>query len=811
MAEAAETQGTPTAPRRRWLRRTATALLATAPVLGGVIAPAAPATAAAHTAPSTGGEGSGSRTAEVSINTLTPNAPDDDDTLSVTGTLTNKGSSPITTGKVGLHVGPTLDSRSDIDQAAERKGYIPAADGRQAGGAKYTEKIGQIAPGASRSFSLKIPVDKLGLGKDGVYQLGVLLTGKTRARPYEQPLGIERSFLPWKTADAQNKTKLSYMWPLVTSTHMTAQTESDKQQTPIFRDDRLAREIAPGGRLQQMVTLGKDLPVTWVLDPDLLATVEAMTKRYLVETGDGGTKEGKGQAYARKFLEDLQDSVKGEEVVALPFADPDLASLAHNGKSVPGALSHLRPATSLASDTVQTILHTRPRTDFAWPKEGAVDSSIVDVATSAGAHNVIARSDSLRDTALSYSPTSARPVGGGTTALAADAGLSRAFEGDLSEPGQSSKAVQKFLADTQALTDQVPTKQRDIVVAPQRMPTAAQAQAMAAALSALNTNGHWTEGSDLSDAAKAKPDPNASRQVPSPASYPSSLRKQELPRSAYEELRHTKGTLEYFQGILTLDYRVITPFGTAMDRAVSNSWRGHPRSAEQFRQSVQSYLTGLTKKVHLIQKSPITLSGRSATIPVTVQNNLVQGVDGLELRLQSSRRIGLDVGEAKQVRVDGGHSQSVKFDTTANANGRSYVTAQLYTKDGRPYGKPMRFQVNVTSITGTVLLVIAGGILLVVLAGVRMYTQRKRRGNPAPDPDAPLEPAGGGTSDEGVDDKGDGGSETGGGQDGTDRDGTGWDNGGKDTKDPDAGGSAHQDDTGGESTGPSSPGEKVER
>ena len=53
------------------------------------------------------------------------------------------------------------------------------------------------------------------------------------------------------------------MWPLISSTHLTAETGSDAQQTPVFRDDDLAAEIAPGGRLQQMVALGKNLPVTF--------------------------------------------------------------------------------------------------------------------------------------------------------------------------------------------------------------------------------------------------------------------------------------------------------------------------------------------------------------------------------------------------------------------------------------------------------------------------------------------------------------------------------------------------------------------
>jgi hypothetical protein len=38
----------------------------------------------------------------------------------------------------------------------------------------------------------------------------------------------------------------------------------------------------------------------------------------------------------------------------------------------------------------------------------------------------------------------------------------------------------------------------------------------------------------------------------------------------------------------------------------------------------------------------------------------------------------------------------------------------------------MNFTVKVSEITPTVMLVIAGGVLLLVLAGVRMYSQRKR-------------------------------------------------------------------------------------
>ncbi|WP_258052709.1 DUF6049 family protein [Streptomyces sp. Ru73] len=780
-------------PRGRWLRRAA-ALVAGAPLLAGLLQ--VPAAQEAHAAPS------GSRTVDVDIDSLSPPAAGkDDDAVTVTGSITNEGRTTITDGHIGLRRGPVLNNRSSIDDVARRTGYSASLDGQEVGG--KTEKIKKLAPGVSQSFSLRVPVKKLHLSKDGVYQLGVSFSGRSQGAPYQQVLGIERTFLPWQEAEASKKTKLTYMWPLISKTHLTAETEGDEQQTPIFRDDKLAAEIAPGGRLQQLVALGKDLPVTFVVDPDLLATVDAMTGRYKVEGPHGTTRPGRNQEVAKQWLSDLEQAIQAHEVVALPFGDPDIASLAHKGRIVPSALSHLGPATDLASKTVETVLPgVKARTDFAWPVDGAVDSSVVDVATSAGAHHVIARSDSMRER-LSYTPTSARPIGGGNTAVVADAGLSTAFTGDLSKAGAANLAVQNFLAQSLMVNLQDPSRQRSIVVAPQRMPTASQAQAMAKAVRALDDSG-WAEAQDLSDAAKAKPDPNATRQVPGVASYPSSLRKQELPAAAFRQAQETRTALDDFKVILAEPWRVETPFGNAIMRMISTEWRGDAKGATAFRKSVRSYLDGLTTKVHLIQKSDATLSGRSATIPVTVQNNLVRGVKGMTLRLTSSQPNRLDVGEPQTIDVEGGHSQSFKFDTTANANGPVQVTAQLFTADGKRYGRAMTFEVNVTEITATVMLVIAGGVLLLVLAGVRIYLQRKRA--------AAREDDGGADGGTGTDDGG-AGSDDG---DGTpDRDGTGHDGTGQDGRPAGDGGSGQPGDpgpdTGSENTDASGSGEKVDR
>ncbi|CAM5459262.1 hypothetical protein GCM10010222_57510 [Streptomyces tanashiensis] len=721
MAEAADIQGTGPSPARRWLRRTIT-LAVGAPLLAGLLqAPlvASPAAAAE--------DGTGSRTVDVSLDTLAPSTPVEGDTVTVTGTVTNKGKKAVTDATVNLRVGPRMTSRSEIEQVTGRTGFRDDSDPAPLADAP-TVKIPRLGAGLSTDFSLSVPVSELGLDEEGVYQLGVSLTGQTSDRQYDRVLGIERTFLPYQPEATEKKTQVTYLWPLIASAHVSAQTATDDQQTPVFEDDALAAELRPGGRLDQMVSLGKDLPVTWVVDPDLLASVDAMANGYRVKDGDRDVP-GRNQAVAERWLDALEKAVQGHKVVALPFADPDLASLAHRGKDVPGSLGHLQSATALAGMTVETVLHVPASTDFSWPADGAVDPSIVAVATSAGADKVIARSDSVRDD-LPYTATAARPLGNGsTTAVVSDALLSTAFEGDMVRAENSTLAVQEFLAQSLAITLEQPEDQRSIVVAPQRMPSVAQAQSMATALEGLSGR-RWTQPSDLLAAAAAKPDPDASTAVPSSSRYPKKLRDRELPVQAFRDMKTTRDELDDFKVILTQPERVVTPFGNAINREMSTSWRGEARAAAIYRNNVLDYLQTLTKGVQLVDKSDLTLSGRSATIPVTVQNKLLQGVEHLKLRLTSGNKNRLELNGERYaelpVKVGGGHSQSVKFNASANVNGQVPMTAQLYTEDGTPYGQPMNFTVRVSEITPTVMLVIAGGVLLLVLAGVRMYSQRKR-------------------------------------------------------------------------------------
>lgn len=724
MGEAAQSPGRPPSRVRR---RTARVL---ALVTGGALLSGLLQAAVAPTAQAAGP--SGSRTVTVTVDHLTPRIPAKGATVTVSGEVTNNGKSTITDAHVGLRTrfdGP-LKTRSALKSAASRTGYSYAQDGGEVD--DHTAEVQDLPAGGKAPFSISVPVSALDFTDAGVYQLGVALEGSTPSESTEQVLGIKRTFLPWYGEDdatGTKQTKIAYLWPLTDRSHIAPRGDTDSQRSPIFLDDDLATELAPGGRLRTMVDLARNLQVTWVIDPDLLATVEFMTKGYRV-VGPGGdvtkTTAGTGTDLARQWLKDLRLAVAGDQVIALPFGDTDLASLAHQGQKVAGTTGYLKTGSALGLSTVETILGGTPTADVAWPVDGAIDPSIVSVARAGGARQIIARSDTFHESeGLEYTPNAARPIGKSMTAVVSDATLSTAFSGTMADPQSINLAVQGFIAQTLMITLESPEKQRSVVVAPQRMPTVAQAQAMAEAIHETST-ATWAVPVYFDEAASAHPDARANGSVPSAKAYPAKLRKQETSVAAFQQIQTTQRNLNNFVVILTRQDRVTVPFGNAVLRSMSTSWRGNTTGADEYRNAIGFYLTDLISAVHIIDKTTLTLSGRSGTIPITVKNELSQPVN-VVLKLTSTANIRLEVKNAEQpITIEGGHTRTLKFETKASANGTVTVVAGLYTVDNQLYGRSTDFDVHINKVTDLVMLVIGAGLLLLVLAGVRIYRQRKR-------------------------------------------------------------------------------------
>ncbi|MER5861745.1 DUF6049 family protein [Kitasatospora sp. NPDC002040] len=689
--------------------------------------------------------------ATVAIDSVVPMVAVPGGTVTVTGVVTNTGRGELKDVSAGIRQpsgGRPLSTRSSLDQVA-RRGDPASADGTSIGSSR--KGVGNLAAGQSSPFTVQVPVADLKLGKSGAYELAVDVAGGTPDDDSSQTLGIARTFLPYRNEAIGHPTQLAVVWPITHTPELVAQTLQDNDRVPVLRDDSLATELATGGRLNQLVQTGREVPgLTWVIDPDLLDTVFAMTKPYRVQkpgtsgepAKESNTVAGTGGDAATEWLKQLKTAVTGagSQVVALPYADPDLASIAHNGAGLEGMAAALRKAGTAGEVTAEGRLSTDARSDVAWPYQGFLDQQIAATARAAGENLVLTSSASLPDNSLNYTPNAARPIGNGQTAVVGDAILSDLFQADLGSPQARTAAVQRFLGESLAINRQLPDTPRTLMVLPPRALSAASATALAEAVN-LAQQGGWVKLVNLQTVVSAAADPEANTSVPGPGDYPQRLRAGELSAESLGQVMAIQSKLDQLLSILTQPQRVRGPFSAAMVRSMSTGWRDQEPAGVTYRTGVQDYLGSLIGAVKLPAKSVVTLAGDSGTVLVSVKNDLNQAVGNLRLELVSSQPNRLNVAGRQEVVLEAVTSQTLKFSARAQNNGPVAMTAQLRTSNGQQYGAPVVFTVEVTSVTSGVLYVIGGGVVLILLAAVRFtFQRRKQAAEPAEQPDG--EPGG---------------------------------------------------------------------
>ncbi|MER5356253.1 DUF6049 family protein [Kitasatospora sp. NPDC002551] len=752
--------GRPGRVLRRAARRlagAAGAALVLATALPGLpAASAAPAGKAAQTDSTVTAEYPVSMTIE-SVNkpVATPNG-----IVTVSGHVTNGGKSVLKSAHATVRkpwAGKPLTTRSELAGVAART-TPQGADGISLDSPQYA--LNELGPGQSQPYTLSVAVADLQLSTEGVYELAVDVWGSTTDNQRDRPLGIARTFLPYDPNPSEAQpSKVTTLWPLTHAPVLVAQTLSDNDQTaPVLRDDSLAAEFAPGGRLYALVETGATLTgLTWVVDPDLLDTAFAMAKpNYRVQkpgtSGDAAKEEntvaGTGTAAATAWLEKLRDAVAkpGSQVVALPYADPDLASIAHNAAELEGIDAALGKAATAGRLTVEGRLSVDTRADVAWPYQGHLDQRIASVAQRAGAGLVLVNGASMPESdALKYTPTATRPIGNGQTAVVADQTVSSLFEQDLATPQDQTLALQRFLAETLVISRQEPQHPRGLLVMPPRELTAGTAKVLAGALQTAQ-DGKWVEPVKLDGLAQMPADPKASTAVPAAADYPARVRDSELPAADLTATTRIQAKLDTLMRVLTLPQRVRGPFSAAMVRSLSTEWRAEAPAGSEYRAGVEEYLDELTGAVKVPPKRVITFAGDTGVLQVSVRNDLTQTVTNLKLVLSPSQPNRLRVElPAEELVLPAAQSVTLRFPAEAKNNGTVNMTAQLYTTgpDPKPYGAPVVFRVEVTSVTNGVLYVFGGGLVLLLLAALRFLRQRKRRVAHDDEGDAPLAPADG--------------------------------------------------------------------
>lgn len=600
---------------------------------------------------------------------------------------------------VQLEVGTTpYVSRSLLADAASDAGDVITSPVPGA-----VDRVGAV-PAGSAAFSIRVSTNALPVVATGVYPLRLRVTAERDG--VTVTVATLETFLPWSPRhEGVRATRVLWVWPLVDRPRRDA--------TGAFVDDELAAEVAPGGRLSRLVDAARTRQVAWFVDPALLADVAALTRPYRLVGDPGRTQPPDPDAH--RWLTDVAEATATGDLLALPYADPDLVGLLQAGRR--GLLHDARVSGSVA---LVAALGRAARDDLAWPADGFADQSTLAALPESGFGGVLLDGAAVPVTELPAWTPSGRVdlVDGALPALLTDPLLDDVVDDPGHGRGALLLARQAFLAQSLLLTVELPSDPRLTVVAPDRRwdpdPT------WPALLLDAAEHATWLRPVTLDQALRRDP-PAVQREDPQ---LPTAVSDYTVAPSLVDEAAAAHLQLARFRAILT-DGAPATAMNQALLGTVSTAWRYVPEVAQVQLGATQDELDAQRGKVRIVTQHA-TLSAESAPLPVTIRNQLDQPVR-VRLDVRSSDPLRLHVTSPTElITIKPASSLSVSVQLHAVTTGRSDVLATLLTRGREVYSPPVVIPVDVRAYGRVALIVfgLAAGLLL--LAAGRRVVRRVR-------------------------------------------------------------------------------------
>jgi hypothetical protein len=486
---------------------------------------------------------------------------------------------------------------------------------------------------------------------------------------------------------------------------------------------------------------GEPVPVTYAVDPDLLHTVEAMTRPHRMRV-EGRSTERPASPDAARWLAELRVAAAAGSVLALPYGDPDVTALSRTDSPVKDDVELLD---RLGTSETRRVLEGAPLVEVAWPPPGpaagVVDPLVAGTDTALLLDEQVLVTDPSQDrtpSARTTLPSTLEPV----TAVVADDTLSRLLEaGPVSQDWQGARlAEQRWLAETAIIAAERPGESRTLVVAPDRR--ADLDPALTAGALADTGRLPWLCGVSLEAVATGQERcatlPDA--QGPAAADESAVLRttvpdSTALSASFVREVAQVRSEADQFteQVLVDSDRAKDTKARLlrARGRAASTAWRSSPTAGRQMLQLLQEDVAALRSRITLVGGTT-TLTGRAGTVQLSVSNGLDQPINvGVRLDPTSAARLTSE-DTALQV-VPGRESQPVNVRVEARTSGRFTARAGLVDASGRPFGSTVEITIRSTEY-GRVALAITGVAAAVLLVGAGARLTRQALGRPSADP-----------------------------------------------------------------------------
>lgn len=615
--------------------------------------------------------------------------------LRIRGQVINQSGSTYQRVSVRLLFNSTpMTSRGQLDGYADGKGPEPVRTG------PVRSITASLPADGQHDWTLSLPVRQMGLSTFGVYPISVEVYNGAGV-----VLGRQHTLVTYYSKSAQiAKTKIAWVWPIIDQPH--------RADDDTFVDGNLERQFS-GGRLANLVSAAAhtSTPVSWLIDPGLVDDAARMASEdgYTIKSSKDSVHRYSNVA-ARSWLTSLQSAIGSEQVIATPYADPDVMSLAQH--HLPG---DIKSATDAGMSSLNAAGVTGATTAVSAPPDGLATQSTLAALAASGSRTVLLSSAILPDPqAQTYTPdplVKKNVAGDPMNLIAYDDTLYKVLDTDTSEPGATVLAEQRFLAETAMITGEKPYDPRTIVVTPPRRwdpsPTFAKA-----VLSDTAT-APWLRPVTLNKVESVKP---VSRTFQPPKNTSG------LGKTYLRQLHELSGRINRFTSILRPQK---SAYSLGVPRVESSAWDGRSTRGKALRQRLDAALEKDVAKVRVLNDG-ITLVGKSARIPITISNDLSDKTIVVTLHAYSSNETRLRIDDVdRTLTLAPGHKDQVNLNMKAAANGPANVSLDLLTPGRLTFGPTHVLRVNATGYGRTALL-ITGVSLAVLFLGIGIRVVRRR-------------------------------------------------------------------------------------
>ncbi|MGB6182583.1 MAG: glycoprotein [Rhodococcus sp. (in: high G+C Gram-positive bacteria)] len=725
---------------------------------------------------------------EVTPTTVSTSSPP---VLTVRGTVTNVGDRPVSEISVRLQRAPAIRSSPELRTTI-------TADQDRFDTVGPFETLGENLPdgtlkrGASLPFELSLPLRSvteasLDLDRPGIYPVMVNVNGTPtygqQARLDDAAFLLPVSGIPANRGvpdpAAANATPLppdtsrpvatTLLWPLADRPHLTAGQPGTVDEPVRLNDDELASSLSAGGRLEGLVsslefatgptvdTEGALASSTCIaVDPDLLITVSAMTRNYLVVDDPahpfGPARPGSGTAAAASWLDRVRALASTMCVTALPFAQTDLAAVSAIADPI-----LTNAAIGTPSDVVDTILDVTSRRDVVWPDSGALDADTAATISASGRTATLLAHDAVNTAGNPDTVTVAGTNTGATPLRAAlfDTEVSAALAaiGDAPSTPSTTPSDQRFDIEVDSRTARVQdalgalyfealtvtdgTPRSLTVVPPQTWtPDRDEASAVLGTISGLLRGGLATPRT-LSDLISVTPPLE-----PATLDYPDAATRDGAPSDVVDIAREESGRISALSSALIDDPRAaitpalfVAPLREDLLRAMSTSERrgtGRDDAGVLARRRAANVTAGVDRlygSVTILAPGGVfTLASEASPLLLVARNDLPVGIT-VDLTVDAPDAMQIENIGPQQLPPRG--SRSLQIPARVSDSRKMVVEFSLSTDGGTRLGQAATVNVRSNAYGRALAIITAGaGALLLLLAGRRLW--HRFRGQPDP-------------------------------------------------------------------------------